>query len=107
MAENEPTSSAAPRRSTAGATTGEPPAGWTPSPEAKASATRFRIIAAVLWALAIAGEAVSIFWLLRQREFVDEGGALLRDPDTGLLEEQGATAQFPSGRSSPCSSCWS
>lgn len=95
MAENEPTSSAAPRRSTAGATTGEPPAGWTPSPEAKASATRFRIIAAVLWALAIAGEAVGIFWLLRQREFVDEGGALLRDPDTGLLEEQGATAQFP------------
>ena len=91
MAENEQTSSAAPRRST----TGEPPAGWTPSPEAKASATRFRIIAAVLWALAIAGEAVGIFWLLRQREFVDEGGALLRHPDTGLLEEQGATAQFP------------
>ena len=85
MAENEQTSSAAPRR----ATTGEPPAGWTPSPEAKASATRFRIIAGVLWALAIAGEAVGIFWLLRQREFVDEGGALLRDPDTGLLEEQG------------------
>lgn len=91
MAENEQTSSAAPPRST----TGEPHAGWTPSPEAKASATRFRIIAAVLWALAIAGEAVGIFWLLRQREFVDEGGALLRDPDTGLLEEQGATAQFP------------
>lgn len=95
MAENDQTSSAAPRRPTTGAATGEPPAGWTPSPEAKASATRFRIIAAVLWALAIAGEAVGIFWLLRQREFVDEGGRLLRDPDTGLLEEQGATAQFP------------
>ena len=91
MADHQDTPSSPPRRPT----TGEPPAGWTPSPAAKASATRFRIIAAVLWALAIAGEATGIFWLLRQREFVDEGGALLRDPDTGLLEEQGATAQFP------------
>lgn len=91
MAEHQHTTSDGQSRSAAG----EPPAGWTPSPEAKASATRFRVIAAVLWALAIAGEAAGIFWLLRQREFVDEGGTLLRDPDTGLLEEQGATAQFP------------
>ncbi|WP_052460838.1 hypothetical protein [Microbacterium gorillae] len=39
---------------------------WTPSPEAKAKATRNRIIAIVLWALAIAGEAFAIFWVLRQ-----------------------------------------
>ncbi|WP_101846066.1 hypothetical protein [Zhihengliuella sp. ISTPL4] len=95
MAENKDVPSGAQRRVEAGAATGEPPVGWTPSPEAKTSATRFRIIAAILWALAIIGEAVGIFWLLRQREFVDEGGALLRDPDTGLLEEQGGTAQFP------------
>ncbi|MFK4728261.1 hypothetical protein ROT00_01095 [Agromyces mediolanus] len=44
----------------------EPAPGWTPTPEAKAKATRFRIIAGVLWLLAIAGEAVAIFWVLRQ-----------------------------------------
>jgi len=37
---------------------------WTPSPEAKKQATTFRIIALVLWALAIAGEVVAIFWIL-------------------------------------------
>ncbi len=77
------------------AATPEPPAGWTPSAEAKAKATRFRWIAAVLWAVAIAGEAVGIFWLLRQRVYVGEDGTLVRDPDTGLLEEQGVSAQFP------------
>ncbi|MCM3656317.1 hypothetical protein M3147_03535 [Agromyces mediolanus] len=44
----------------------EPPPGWTPTPEAKAKATRFRLIAGGLWLLAIAGEAVAIFWVLRQ-----------------------------------------
>lgn len=73
----------------------EPPAGWTPTATAKKQATTFRWIAAVLWALAIVGEAVAIFWLLRQREFVGEDGALVRDPDTGLLREQGVTATFP------------
>jgi hypothetical protein len=73
----------------------EPPAGWTPTPEAKATATRFRWIAAILWAVAIIGEAVGIFWLLRQRVFVGEDGTLVRDTDTGLLREQGATAEFP------------
>ncbi|MFF1541342.1 hypothetical protein ACFVWL_14770 [Microbacterium sp. NPDC058269] len=76
-------------------TTAEPPAGWVPTPDAKAAATRFRWIAAILWAVAIIGEGVGIFWLLRQRVFVGEDGTLLRDPDTGLLEEQGVTATFP------------
>lgn len=73
----------------------EPPAGWAPTPEAKATATRFRWIAAILWAVAIVGEAVGIFWLLRQRVFVGEDGTLVRDADTGLLREQGVTAEFP------------
>ncbi len=72
-----------------------PPAGWVPTPEAKAKATRFRWIAAILWAVAIIGEGVGIFWLLRQRVFVGEDGTLVRNPDTGLLEEQGVTATFP------------
>ena len=75
--------------------TGEPPAGWVPTAAAKQKATTFRWIAGVLWAIAIAGEAVGIFWLLRQRVFVGEDGTLVRDPDTGLLQEQGVTAQFP------------
>jgi len=36
-----------------------------PAPAAKAQATRSRIIAIVLWAVAIALELVAIFWLLR------------------------------------------
>ncbi|PQZ61228.1 MULTISPECIES: hypothetical protein [unclassified Microbacterium] len=73
----------------------EPPAGWVPTATAKAKATRFRWIAAILWAVAIIGEAVGIFWLLRQRVFVGEDGTLVRNPDTGLLEEHGVTATFP------------
>lgn len=73
----------------------EPPAGWVPTPAAKAKATRFRWIAAVLWAVAIIGEGVGIFWLLRQRVFVGEDGTLVRNADTGLLEEQGVSAEFP------------
>lgn len=38
---------------------------WKPTAEAKGKATTFRIIAVILWALAIAAEAVAIFWLLR------------------------------------------
>lgn len=68
---------------------------WTPTAEAKRKATAFRWTAMALWIVAIAAEAVAIFWLLRQREFVGEDGALVRDPDTGLLEMQNATAQFP------------
>ncbi|WP_227530280.1 hypothetical protein [Microbacterium tenebrionis] len=68
---------------------------WKPTPESKRKATAFRWIAAALWAVAIAAEAVAIFWLLRQREFVGEDGGLVRNTDTGLLEDQQATAQFP------------
>ncbi|WP_251448325.1 MULTISPECIES: tetraspanin family protein [unclassified Microbacterium] len=73
----------------------DPPAGWTPTPEAKAKATRFRWIAVVLWVVAIAAEAFGIFWLLRQRQVTGGDGELVRNPDTGLLEQQGATATFP------------
>ncbi len=76
--------------------TSEPSAqAWTPTPEAKKKATTFRWIAGALWLVAIVAEAVSIFWLLRQREFVGDDGELVRNPDTGLLEAQDATAQFP------------
>lgn len=68
---------------------------WSPTPESKKKATTFRWIAVVLWVIAIAAEAVAIFWVLRQKEFIGEDGALVRDPDSGLLETQGATAQFP------------
>ncbi|OAN43578.1 hypothetical protein [Microbacterium sp. H83] len=82
-------------KDTTDATAAEPQAGWTPTAKAKSTATTFRWIAAVLWAVAIAAEAVGIFWLLRQREYIGKDGALVRDPDTGLLQEQGVTAQFP------------
>ncbi|MBB5786120.1 hypothetical protein [Jiangella mangrovi] len=39
---------------------------WTPTPEAKKQATRLRLFTAGLWALAIAGEAFAIFWVLQQ-----------------------------------------
>jgi len=42
---------------------------WTPTAESKSKAVRFRIIAAVLWVLAIGTEAFAIFWLLRQSPF--------------------------------------
>lgn len=49
-----------------------PPAGdeptWEATPEARQQAGTLRIVAALLWALAIAGEAFAIFWVLRQSE---------------------------------------
>lgn len=39
---------------------------WAASPEAKSTALTLRIVAAVLWTVAIAGELVTIFWVLRQ-----------------------------------------
>ncbi len=42
---------------------------WTPTAESKSKAVRFRIIAAVLWVVAIGAEAFAIFWLLRQAPF--------------------------------------
>ncbi|MFK3679355.1 hypothetical protein ACI2IP_16660 [Microbacterium sp. NPDC090218] len=94
MAESDETNAGVgqPAKDTANA---EPPAGWVPTPASKAKATRFRWIAAILWAVAIIGEAVGIFWLLRQRVYVGEDGTFFRDPETGLLEEHGVTAQFP------------
>jgi hypothetical protein len=63
------TTSTAPAKSKASkaaSADGAPPAAtWTPTAEGKAKATKFRLIAAVLWALAIAGEAFAIFWILR------------------------------------------
>ena len=41
---------------------------WKPTPEAKSKATTFRIVAVIFWVLAIAAEAVTIFWLLKQSE---------------------------------------
>ncbi len=73
----------------------EPAPGWTPTPEAKAKATRFRWIAAILWAVAIILEAVSIFWLLRQREVTGADGELVRNPQTGILESSASTSTFP------------
>jgi len=67
---------------------------WVPTAEAKKKATTFRWIAMALWIVAIAAEAVAIFWLLRQRVVTTEGG-LERNPDSGLLEEKVATATFP------------
>ncbi|MGX5681779.1 hypothetical protein [Schumannella luteola] len=42
---------------------------WTPTPEAKSKATTRRIIAIILWVVAIGGEAFAIFWLLKQVPF--------------------------------------
>lgn len=39
---------------------------WKPSAEANSKATKLRIIAGSLWALAIGVEALTIFWVLRQ-----------------------------------------
>jgi hypothetical protein len=39
---------------------------WTPAPEAKGKASSLRLIAVVLWLLALGGEAAEIFWVLKQ-----------------------------------------
>ncbi len=43
-----------------------PSQSWKPTPESKQQATTLRIIALLLWLLAIAGEAFAIFWVLKQ-----------------------------------------
>lgn len=91
MAERNEKSVASPAADADGAAAAD----WKPTAGSKQKATTLRWIAAVLWFVAIAAEAVAIFWLLRQREFVGEDGGLVRNPDTGLLEEQNVTAQFP------------
>lgn len=42
-----------------------PPPHWQPTAEARGNANRLRLIALVLWVIAIALEAVAIFWVLR------------------------------------------
>jgi hypothetical protein len=44
----------------------EAAADWKPTPESKGKATTFRVIAAILWVLAIGTEAFAIFYVLRQ-----------------------------------------
>lgn len=44
----------------------EAAADWKPTPESKSKATTLRILAALLWLLAIGTEAFAIFWVLRQ-----------------------------------------
>jgi hypothetical protein len=39
---------------------------WKPTPEAKSKATTFRLIAVVLWLVAIGIEGFAIFWVLKQ-----------------------------------------
>ncbi|MFJ4224895.1 hypothetical protein [Microbacterium sp. NPDC089695] len=73
----------------------EPAPGWVPTAQAKSKAMTFRWIAVALWVVAIAAEAVAIFWLLRQRVVVGEDGSFVRNADTGLLESQDATVVFP------------
>jgi len=72
---------------------------WKPTAESKKKATQLRVIALLLWAVAIAAEAVAIFWLLRQRTLTtaDDTSSLTRDPETGLLVPQAgeASATFP------------
>jgi hypothetical protein len=68
---------------------------WVPTEGAKKKATTKRIIAMLLWVVAIGLEVAAIFWLLRQRTFVGGDGEFVRDPETGLLSEKGATATFP------------
>lgn len=61
---------------------------WTPTPEAKSKATTNRIVAGILWLLAIGTEVFAILWLLRQVPFQDWHWWLL----IGLLVVIGALA---------------
>lgn len=91
--ESKPTNEAADAKPKGGAPAST--SGWKPTADAKSKSTRLRIIALIAWAVAIALEVVAIFWLLRQREWVGEDGQLVRDPETGLLQNQDAVAHFP------------
>lgn len=74
--------------------TSKAPAEWKPTETSKKKAAQLRMISWVLWIVAIGLEIAAIFWLLRQRTEVG-GTGLVRDQDTGLLEEQGVTYEFP------------
>lgn len=84
----------------AGAASGGP--AWTPAPEAKSKATRLRIFAWAGWLLAIAVEAVLIFWVLRQPEvnmWLLIGGIVL----TGVLASVGSVLWKKANRLDPAS----
>jgi FtsH-binding integral membrane protein len=51
---------------TAAAEAEEKSSAWKPTAEAKSSATTKRVIAILLWLVAIGGEAFAIFWVLRR-----------------------------------------
>ena len=61
MATNETTTSASEKKTPAK----KAPAVFTPTPEAKAKSRNLRIIAILLWVIAIGLEAFTIFWVLR------------------------------------------
>ena len=61
---------------------------WQPTAEARAQANQNRLIAAVLWALAIGAECVGIFWVLRQVPFTNTWLAVL----LGLIVVAGVLA---------------
>lgn len=67
---------------------------FTPTKDSRTRATRLRLIALLLWLVAIGLEITAIVWLMRQRTPVGDQG-LARNPDTGLLETQGAEYEFP------------
>ncbi len=80
------------------ATAEKEPAVWTPTAEAKKKATTLRIVAIILWVVAIAGEAVGIFWLLRQRQAAVAAAdttELTLDKESGLLSSGSAVYEFP------------
>lgn len=62
----DPTDTPEKRGSTRGSAIPEPAPDWKPTPEAKSSATKLRIFAALAWVAAIAIEGYAIFGVLRR-----------------------------------------
>jgi len=75
---------------------------WSPTAEAKGSATRLRVFAWIGWLLAIAVEAVLIFWVLRQdpvNMWLLIGGIVV----TGVLASVGSVLWKKANRLDPAS----
>lgn len=71
---------------------------WKPTAQSKSKATQLRVIALILWVLAIAGEVAGIFWLLKQGHPASSVDAtkFTRDESTGLLTQGDVGArEFP------------
>lgn len=82
-------------------TAGNPPDDpkWKPTPEAKGRATRLRVIAWILWLLAIAGEAATAIWLLKDPiNMVYLIGAIVV---IGILASVGSTLWKKANRADP------